>query len=99
MQGIRPLGRVNTKTTSNQFFRSTILAEQKQNFGNTGAERDVGRNLAQETSTTSGGLDKRLDEADVAKPSDFASTKVHEHSQVVGNEDRDAHQVAAAKQP
>lgn len=81
----------------------TILSEQSQNPSQAGSastsiSKDVGANLSQETSSSGGGLDARLDKADMANASDLGKSTTQDYGMKVGSED-DAHEKAAGKQP
>lgn len=86
---------------------STVLNEQSQNpaqagKASTSVSKDVGQNMGQETSgaDAGGGLDARLDQADMARPGEFAGAKAEDNSVKVGTEGGvDAHEAAAGKQP
>lgn len=82
---------------------TTQLAEQSQNPSQAGKDsttisKDIGKNMSEETSTSGGGLDARLDEADIAKGSDLGASKSADNELKIGAEG-DAHDLAASKQP
>lgn len=88
---------------------STVLNEQSQNPSQAGSastsmSKDVGKNMGQETSSAGGGLDARMDQADMARTGDFGAAKGEERgvAMKVGREgggNVDAHEAAAGKQP
>ena len=82
---------------------TTQLAEQSQNpsqagKASTSISRDVGKNMSQETGTHGGGLDARLDQADITNSRDLGENKKADNSLKIGAEG-DAHDLAASKQP
>ena len=81
----------------------TALAEQSQNPSQAGKDsasvsKDIGRNMSGETSTSGGGLDARLDQADIANDKDLGASKSADNELKIGAEG-DAHDLAASKQP
>jgi len=82
---------------------STVLPEQAQNPSQAGSastsiSKDVGRNMGQETSSSGGGLDARMEQADMVRAGEFGAVKGE--AMKVGREgDGDAHEAAAGKQP
>lgn len=81
----------------------TTLAEQSQNpsqagKNSTSISKDVGKNMSGETATSGGGLDERLDQADIANSKDLGANKSAENELKIGAEG-DAHELAASKQP
>lgn len=82
---------------------TTQLAEQSQNPSQAGQNsasmsKDVGRNLSEETGSSGGGLDERLDQVDSASSKISGASKAEENSLKIGAEG-DGHDLAASKQP
>lgn len=82
---------------------TTQLAEQSQNPSQAGKSsasisKDIGQNMSEETGTSGGGLDTRLDQADIANSKDLGTSKSADNDSKIGAEG-DAHDSAASKQP
>ena len=81
----------------------TVLAEQSQTPSQSGKNsstisKDIGKNLSEETNSSGGGLDARLDRADIANAASLGDASKKDNSIIVGAE-ADAHNQAASKQP
>ena len=82
---------------------TTQLAEQSQNPSQAGQDsasisKDVGRNFSEETGSSGGGLDKRLDQANSASSKVSGASKAEENALKIGAEGDEAARAETAAQ-